>query len=231
MEGTAGTVPAVLEHLRHILEAGAVHPAFQCLFQLRTQAARGRQADALDGIQMHDLFAAVYILQDHIHAGDGLLGHEHGIIHAKAFTGLDLDLAILKGILTQDDTVHALTLEVDLQRSQGNLGDVLEGQADCVLSAEFALEQFHTDELHRAARGIIVGPGACDRVKIFLHDTRSLRSFVFLRGILRRVGHFLAQHGLLRLFSGLCALGRFCGLHRGRRCGGFLCRLVTVTRG
>ena len=53
-------------------------------------------------------------------------GHEHGIVHAKALTGLDLDLAVLKGILTQDDAVHTLALEVDLQCSQGDLGDVLD---------------------------------------------------------------------------------------------------------
>ena len=177
MEGATGAVPAVLEDLRHILHALPVHPGFQRLLQFRTQAARGGQPDPLDGVQMHDLFAAVYVFQGHIHAGDGLLGHEHRIVHAEAFAGLDLDIAVLELILTEDDAIHALALEVDLQCGQGHAGNVLEGQADRVVAADLALEQLHADELHRAAGSVVIRPRPGDRIKIFLHNTRSLRGY------------------------------------------------------
>ena len=173
VEGTAGAVPAIFKHLRLILQLRAVHAGFQRLFQLSRQALGGRQAHALDAVQMHHPLAVVHVAQRNIHAGDGLCGNEHRIVHAKQFAGLYFQVTVLEPVLAQDHAVHALALEVDLQRGQGHLGNILEGQADRVLPADITLEQLHADELHRAAGGVIVCAGPCDRVKIFLHDTRS----------------------------------------------------------
>ena len=173
MEGTAGAVPAVLEHLRLILEPGAVHAGFQRLLQLRGQTAGRRQTHTLDAVQMHHTLAVVHIAQRNIHAGDCLCRDEHGIVLPEQLAGLYLKIPVLELVLAQDHTVHALALEVDLQCGQGHAGNILEGQADSVLAADIPLEQFHADELHRTAGGIIVCTGLGDRVKIFLHDARS----------------------------------------------------------
>ena len=113
MEGTAGAVPAILEHLRLILQAGTVHPGFQRLFQVRAKAAGGRQAHPLDLIQIHLALLAVHTAQGDIHTGDGLFGDEDGIVHAEGLPGLDAQILILELILTQDNSVHTLALEVD----------------------------------------------------------------------------------------------------------------------
>ena len=44
--------------------------------------------------------------------------HEHRIVHAEALAGLDLDVAVLELVLTEDDAIHALALEMDLQCGQ-----------------------------------------------------------------------------------------------------------------
>ena len=98
MERTAGAVPAVFKHLRLILQLRAVHADLQRLFQLCGQAFGGRQAHALDGIQMHHPLAVVHIAQRNIHAGDRLGGNEHGIVHAKHFAGLHFQIAVLEPV-------------------------------------------------------------------------------------------------------------------------------------
>ena len=171
MEGTAGAVPAVFKHLRLILEPGAVHAGFQRLLQLRSQTAGCGQTHTLDAVQMHHPLAVVHIAQRNIHAGNCLCRDEHGIVLPEQLAGLYLKIPVLELVLAQDHTVHALALEVDLQCRQGHAGNVLKGQTDRVFAADFALEQLHADELHRAARGVIVGPCPRDRFKIFLHNT------------------------------------------------------------
>ena len=173
MEGTAGAVPAVLEHLRLILEPGAVHAGLQRLLQLRSQTAGCGQTHTLDAVQMHHALAVVYIAQGNIYAGDGLGRDEHGIILPKQLAGFYLQIPVLELILAQDHAIHTLALEVDLQCGQGHAGNILEGQADSMLAADVSLEQLHADKLHRTAGGIVVCAGLCDRVKIFLHDARS----------------------------------------------------------
>ena len=195
MEGTAGAVPAVLEDLGHELHAGAVHPGFEGLLHLDAQAAGGRQAHPLDALEVDDLPAAVDIAQGDVHAGDGLLGDEDGIVHAEALAGLCGKVTVLELVLTEDDAVHALALEVDLQCRQGHAGNVLKGQTDRVFAADFALEQLHADELHRAARGVIIGPCPRDRFKIFLHNTLP----------------FLLVYWLASPSSGVSGAGASCG--------------------
>ena len=173
VEGAAGAVPAIVQHLGSIFQSLAAHPLFQSSFQLCGQTAGRRQADPLGLLQLHHLFAVVNLFQDHIHAGDDLIGDKDGIVHPEQFAGFDVQIPILEIRLAEDDAAGSLAFEQDIQCCQVHLRNIFKGQADGTIAADAALEQLDLHKLNRTARGVIVGAGLGNRIKAFLHNTHS----------------------------------------------------------
>ena len=97
---------------------------------------------------------------------------------------------------------------VDLQRGQGHLGNILEGQADGDLTGRVTLQQFNTHELHRTSGGIVVSAGLRHQGKILIHS--------YTYSLLLRVGLGVGRLGRLLGFGLFDRLHR-CGRIR-RRC-------------
>ena len=173
MEGAAGAVPPAVQHLGCIAHPLAAHPLFQSGCQVLGQGPGGRQANPLDIVQPDHALAVVDVFQHHIHADDGLLGDEHGVVHAEQLPGLDVQVTVGKLVLAEDLAAGGLAFEANFQGGQIHPGNIFEGQADRPVPADAALQQLDADKLHRAARGIIVGSGLGNRVKTFLHNTHS----------------------------------------------------------